>query len=365
MPILLNKTLRLFLDSIGRREEYEFYLERFRTDRQACFALLVPDRSGFDDVASVFTFDLHFLQRLELAPTVLLHGPDADAMARMLLTDDHPYAAMDMDAGVDGVPAFVEAARQSHKIALLRARGGTLEEHLLRLLPTVSRRLHFIRIRGALRDVNEEPLLYFHTATSDRLALAEADRPLADLAALLLDRRPGLHISVASPWKLLNELFTVKGAGCVIRRGSVIRRHDAPSTVDAGRLRALLEESFGRALRDANRLPPFDLAYVEEHYRGAALLRCHPAGMYLSKFAVGTQARGEGLANELWREATRDHAALFWRARADNPINHWYDKQADGSHRDGPWKVFWRGIPWARITDVIRYSLEQPADFAP
>ena len=49
VSFLLNKTIRLFLDSIGRREEYEYYLERFRADRPRAFAVLCPLRAGFED----------------------------------------------------------------------------------------------------------------------------------------------------------------------------------------------------------------------------------------------------------------------------------------------------------------------------
>ncbi len=91
----------------------------------------------------------------------------------------------------------------------------------------------------------------------------------------------------------------------------------------------------------------------------------HPAGRYLSKFAVGFEARGEGLANELWSMVRRDHAALFWRSRPDNPFNGWYDRQAEGRWRGEAWHVFWRGLRVEDIPSVIRYCCERPADFGP
>jgi len=60
---------------------------------------------------------------------------------------------------------------------------------------------------------------------------------------------------------------------------------------------------------------------------------------------------------------THDHDALFWRSRARNPVNHWYEKLADGYHRQGNWKIFWWGVPSARIPDVIDFSLRQEEDF--
>ena len=74
--ITLNKTIRLFLDGIGRREEYEFYLDKFRADRAACFALLCPDLGSIEAGAEMLAFDLHFLLRLELVPAILLSGSE-------------------------------------------------------------------------------------------------------------------------------------------------------------------------------------------------------------------------------------------------------------------------------------------------
>jgi hypothetical protein len=82
--MLLNKTIRLFLDSIGRREEYEFYLNKFQSAGTACFALLVPDLESLDQGAEAFAFDLHFLLRLGLKPAVVLTGADAEAKWALL-----------------------------------------------------------------------------------------------------------------------------------------------------------------------------------------------------------------------------------------------------------------------------------------
>ena len=55
--------------------------------------------------------------------------------------------------------------------------------------------------------------------------------------------------------------------------------------------------------------------------------------------------------------------ALFWRSRADNPVNQWYARQADGMQRVGDWQVFWRGVAVDQIAAVIQYCVDRPADF--
>ena len=96
----------------------------------------------------------------------------------------------------------------------------------------------------------------------------------------------------------------------------------------------------------------------------AVLLEQHPAGLYLSKFAVGQEARGEGVAMDLWREVCRNHDALFWRSNVANPFNAWYDKQADGHHISGQWQIFWRGVSAEAISGIIEYCCSREEDFA-
>ncbi len=370
MPKLLNKTLRLFLDSIGRREEYEYYLDRFQADHDGCFAVLCPDSDGFADVASVFAFDIGFLLRLGLDPMILLSGAGADAMCEALCGESHPFVVERMSADQLAQPgaaarmlACVARCRAESRCAVLVCPALEREACLDVLVPALTRRVHIIRVQGPLRDAAGNDLYYYYAARADRALLAAEDEPVAALAGRLLARVAGAHVSVASPLRLLEELFTVKGAGCVIRLGAHITRYEGVAAIDVPRLVALLESSFGRRLANQAFLARLAVAYIDEQYRGAALLERTATGMYLSKFAVGAAARGEGLAVELWRELTVEHPALFWRARRTNPINQWYDKQADGYYREEHWNVFWRGVKAPQIPALVDYALSRPEDF--
>ncbi len=367
MSIFLNKTIRLFLDSIGRREEYEYYLERFSADRPRAFAILVPASDGFADTAGVFAFDMRFLLQLGLDPVVLLGGPEAESMCAALLdADDHPFDVCRI-GGAGPVPAAqrmteLDAARGKGKALVLVMPATTTGEALPALVPVLARRVHFIRARGPLHDDAGRPLFFYRT--QQPVPLATEDLPLAMLASRLLDACDGLHISVASPLQLLEELFTVRGAGCLVRRGATINRFRSVSVLDGVRLERLLESGFGRRLRNRDFLETATDFYIEAQYRGAAVLEpCHDL-MYLSKFTVQADARGEGLAQEIWRAMEKDHRSLFWRSSLRNPINQWYDRQADGCHREADWTVYWRGIAPEQITSVIRNALSRPPDFA-
>ncbi len=358
--ITLSKTIRLFLDGIGRQDEYEFYLNKFQAEHTACFALLCPDAGSIEAGAEVLAFDLHFLLRLELVPAILLCGPEAERMRSVLATE--PIFVFQSLA--DGVPAaFIQEARKAEKVPVLTSVNPDLEAALLQLVPDVAKRVHFIRASGGLRSAAGAPLPYIYTRKENPQPLEAMEVDYPALGRKLLEARPGLHLSITSPINLLKEIFTVKGAGTLIRKGSDVLRFPGLEGVDRPRLVRLLEASFAKRLRTESFMDNVAEAYVESAYRGAVLLEHHPAGLYLSKFAVGREARGEGLAMELWSEVCRNHAALFWRSSAANPFNSWYHQQADGHHLAGKWQVFWRGVPADAISTIIGYCVGREEDF--
>ena len=110
------------------------------------------------------------------------------------------------------------------------------------LIPDTARRVHLLRARGALRDDRGELIPYLYVGRDPEPEVPEGDVDTVQLARELLCAFPGLHVSVASPLKLLDELFTVKGQGTVIRAGSIITRHAGLGAVDRDRLTALLED---------------------------------------------------------------------------------------------------------------------------
>jgi hypothetical protein len=172
-----------------------------------------------------------------------------------------------------------------------------------------------------------------------------------------------MSVAVVSPLALLRELFTVSGAGTLIRKGSRVESHTTFDKLDRGRLRGLLESAFGKLLKDDALERGVERVYVEENYLGAAWLCPSPVAAYLSKFAVERRAQGEGIGSDLWSVLVRDYPSFFWRARPDNPITPWYAKQCDGLMRFPEWHVFWRGLPQTRVEAAIDFALSLPSDF--
>jgi len=162
----------------------------------------------------------------------------------------------------------------------------------------------------------------------------------------LLDSLPlESSVSITRPADLAKELFTHKGSGTLVRRGERVLRVESWQELDLGRMKTLVESSFGREL-----VPDYfertDLlrAYVSENYRAAVVLVRTPEGVYLDKFAVLDDAQGEGLGRAVWNVMREETPQLFWRSRHNNQVNIFYYAESDGCIKQEKWKVFWYGI---------------------
>ncbi len=361
----LSKTLRLFLDSIGRRSEYEFYLKKFQSDRSVCFALVLPDSASVENSGDLMTFDLQFLLRLELCPLLLLCGKDAKANAEKLM--QHGTYHLIEDLQPDSDPALwrerLKFCLQKGEIPVFCRPDLEDTQAVKELMPRLVTRLHVLRNAGMLMDENEEKIFYYYTRRATEQILNVQDKALVQKAEQWLEHNPQLHISVSSPLYLLQEMFTVRGRGSIIRPGSQIEHVSDIGDLDLSRLLTMIQNAFGRELKDPEQLRNATDFYIESRYRGAVILETHASGKYLSKFTVGTEARGEGVAQELWEAACETQERLFWRSRSDNPVNQWYERHASGHHREGKWTVFWKGVAPAQLPEIISYCLDRPSDF--
>jgi ribosomal protein S18 acetylase RimI-like enzyme len=374
-----------FMESIGHRSEAEFYLALFRAESKESFANLVIGASVLRDAAEAVVLDLRFLRGLGLVPVVSLGlssaGPvsaeQSERLQRRLERADVPSTAFLADS-----PRLAEQVTET-------ARGG--------IIPIVAFTSGDANDAGAkfdaLGDLSERlrtrKLIFVARGGGLRLRQSDSDLPIINLATeyenlvqkrllprkrlLLLEQARRLlvektthrmFVAVTSPLLLLRELFTIRGAGTLIKRGSPVLVKNGFAEVDQPRLAALLQSSFARDL-----LPGFfdrDIAriYVEENYRGAALVRETPLGAYLCKLAVEREAQGEGLGRDLWQLVVSDYKSLFWRARPDNEILPFYLQECDGMARAGDWHVFWKGLETSRIPEAIATALAQPIDFA-
>lgn len=168
---------------------------------------------------------------------------------------------------------------------------------------------------------------------------------LVQIHELLDELPPSSSVSITRPAELASELFTHKGSGTLVRRGEQVLQATAWDQLDLPRLRTLIESAFGRTLvGDYFERTPLLRAYVSENYRAAVILADVDGQAYLDKFAVLDEAQGEGLGRAVWHVMREQTPRLFWRSRHGNPVNAFYQAEADGFLRQEEWRVFWYGI---------------------
>jgi len=388
-----------FLESVGRRSEAEFYLRLFLKLPKESFGIIAPGATVIRYALGSLVEQLKFLADLGLyAPIVLgLFDPERGAQSSERLVKRLPPAGMEAcphEMGEANLAAQLRAELRAERLPIVHFRvveGQTVEDRLneLGVLAKAldTRKFVLLRRRGGLKprangklelapgyslptDAGRISIINLRTDRDDIAlgrALPKRDAELLAAAERLIafSQPSPMLASITSPLNLLKELFTVKGAGTLVKLGSAVLRYPSYADVDTERLRRLFEASFGRVL-DAEffEQPPLAV-YIEAEYRGAAVVYASAPVPYLSKFAVEPEAQGEGMGRDLWEAMSRDYPALYWRGRPDNPVASWYASVCDGMVRLPEWNVYWRGVDTARIPDVIEAARARAPDFSP
>ena len=382
--------LQRFVESVGQKADVDLYLKLFRSQRKESFAIIVADAQIVRAALDPFHFDLRILAGLGLYPVVLvglLDARDADKQSQRILEwllEDEVSAKV-IGSGTDLPQEIQTSVRQSLEentipiVSLDAAKELAIDDrfHLLRTLAASleSRKIIFLSTSSGIEREGAPRISLVNLSNDYEQLLTTNHLPRRHASLLrhvkiLLEQLPQrMNVAVVNPLHLLRELFTVSGAGTLIRKGSRIERHDGLGAIDRGRLTQLLESAFGRALVPGTMedgglvVAQSEHVFLEENYLGAALLGNTPIAPYLSKFAVNRQAQGEGIGGEIWSMLTRDFPVFFWRARPSNPIVPFYAKQCDGLVRFPEWHVFWRGLAPDKIQPAIEYALALPRAF--
>ena len=168
---------------------------------------------------------------------------------------------------------------------------------------------------------------------------------------------------IASPLNLLSELFTTKGSGTMIRRAASIKIVKTLSRFKKTELRNSIEEAFNKPIKPAFLRSKIYKGFIEMDYRGGAIFTELAGLPYLSKFWVTKEARGEGIARDIWDPMSADIPAFFWRSRMGNPFNDWYMHACEGMQISGDWRVFWKGLAAPEIPGAILAAASAPDDF--
>ena len=247
--------------------------------------------------------------------------------------------------GDSATRALVEAL-QPMKIVFLTGTGGLFDKH-----GNVMHSINFASDYDKLMKAG-------WVEGGMRLKLQEIKR--------LLEASPlSTSVSITTPAGLIRELFTHGGSGTLVRMGEAINEFKSRDGVDKTKTATPVENAFARKLKDSwwDGLDVHRIV-MSDGYRAGAILTRLDDFIYLDKFAVIEDARGEGLSRTIWRTFTKDDPVFCWRSRTANGFNAFYHDSADGSVRSGPWTVFWKGeTDWARIERMVKRVAGLPASF--
>lgn len=348
-----------FLASMGRPEATEQYLRLFQAEQRERFAFVVITASAVIDSSNAVVDDLILLADLELSPVLCLEDEALAMRLRDKLPSDFPMQACLVEeaahvAAAGGMPLII-ACNQSERTAAfahLKPRKAVYLISQSGLQPQGQSVRSLINLRTD-----------YEALVGDSGLRREQATLLAEVRGLFADCSHTFTVSLTSAQDLLRELFTVKGAGTLVRRGTQVERLSGFSDLEPERFAQLLASAFGKSPAQSffQRSPL--VIYLADHYQGAAVLEDAPLAPYLSKFAVDIRAQGEGIGGDLWRALTGGHKRFFWRSRPKNPIAPWYSSKCDGLIRGPEWTVFWRGLDTSEIGTAVRYAQEAPVDF--
>lgn len=373
----VRDTVLRSLSAIGAQDEAAFYANVFQSQEPERFALIVLDpRCLKNPLLEALISNLRILADLQLTPVLVVGALDDDRISvkfqsqRLykelnhvgvktgklncasygLFADIKGQAArggmvvLDMTEnrpGAIGLPQLVEKL-QPGKVIFLQPSGG---------LRRAGKRLPIVKISEDGIDSEVE-------------TLSEGQSQFVRIAgALALRPENTATYIIASPLNLLQELFTVKGSGTLMRRAAKIFHMTDYADMNIKQTRISIEEAFGKALAGDYFDKPMRHAFIEQSYRGGAIITSLSGLPYLSKFWVAQLAQGEGISRDLWDELTQAVPAFFWRSRMDNPFNEWYMKACHGMQISGDWRVFWRGLNAPEIPGAIIAAASAPHDF--
>ncbi len=169
---------------------------------------------------------------------------------------------------------------------------------------------------------------------------------LIQIAELLEQLPPSSSVSITSAQNLTRELFTHRGAGTLIRRGEGFVLESDINATRQVELKNLIEVCFERSITNDyfESLKLQTLIWARSGRAASVIVDGVHDVAYMDKFVVTPTAQGEGLGAATWKQIRDRFPKLYWRSRAENSVNSWYNRHADFCIRRGKWQVFGYGI---------------------
>ncbi|MCZ8237494.1 MAG: acetylglutamate kinase [Leptospiraceae bacterium] len=354
------------------------YLEFFKSLEPWRFALVYPTPDSIIESWDALFYQLRILFKLGLYPVVLLHS-SMPYYAKTFFQNFQSEESHKLEVPFQWIrkqEAILQKIQQAISkkripVILTKDKDDTIFSIIQELISTLdSNKLIVLNPRSGIRKKQDSTRFSIINLQTDypklisKSLVDEEDLPLLKNISKVVQfvQKSRFTASVTSPVYLLKELFTVKGSGTLIRRGSFLTKHINFQSLDKERLGSLIETSFRKSLKtsflDKNQ---FDSILLEDDYKACALFIQWKDGVLLSKFAVDEIARGEGIGRDIWDMMKELYPKIIWRAKKSNSINSWYAKESDGHWKAKDWYYYWIGIKATEVVEVIEFlsSLEE------
>ena len=372
----VRETVLKSLSAVGAQHEAKFYADLFARQDAETFAMIVLDpRCLREPLLEALIAALRILSNLELSPTLVVGAMEdqrtsVKAQAQRLSKElgKSGVRTMKLNTATYGLIKEVRKVARARKIPILEMTDRRGKMNLAGLTKALQpQKIIFLQPSGGL---NENGVRRANLTIAELPEFMETETFSAGQvrfldSVLLLEKSAKARRSyvIASPLNLLGELFTTNGSGTLIRRGIDFQKGRAFKDFETSKLTHALESAFDKRLKPSFYKTPLYAGFIESEYRGGALFKEQAGIPYLSKFFVTREARGDGIAKDIWNTACADVPAFVWRSRMGNPFNAWYMRKCDGMQRTGDWRIFWIGLDAGKIGDVISAAATAPDDF--
>ena len=372
----VRETVLKSLSAVGAEHEAKFYADLFSRQDPETFAMIVLDpRCLKDPLLEALVAALRILSNLQLSPTLVV-GAMEDArtsvkfQAQRLSKDlgKSGVRSLKLNTATYGLIKEVRKVARSGKIPILEMTDRRGKMNLAGLATALQpKKIIFLQPSGGLsqngiRRANLTVADLPDFMTSETFSAGQV-RFLDCVMELESSAEARRSYVIASPLNLLGELFTTRGTGTLIRRGIDFETGNAFEDFEKSKLTRALETAFDKRLKPTFYGTPLYAGFVESEYSGGALFKEQAGLPYLSKFFVTREARGDGIARDIWNVACEDVPSFLWRSRMGNPFNSWYMRKCDGMQRSGDWRIFWKGLEAADIGGAIAAAASAPDDF--
>lgn len=371
----IRDTVIRSLSAIGAIKDARFYAELFSSQEPEQFALIVIDpRCLKNPLLESLIGNLRILADLGLTPTLLVGALDDDMtsirfQSQRLAKDLESAKVKTVRLNTEsyGLLDSVRKAAKQGRVSVLENTRPQKRKDLMALVASLSpSKVIFLQPSGGISQRGERvPVINIDDKSQLELdGLSHGQARFIDLARKMLEAHKHKSVFIiASPLNLLQELFTVKGSGTLIRLGAKVNAYKNLRQLDEDALRTSIEFGFEKPIVSDMSEWPVRSVLLEENYRGGAILTKVSEMTYLSKFWVVKEAQGEGIARDIWDSIVKKNTSFFWRSRKENPFNDWYIKVCDGMQLSGDWRVFWRGLNLEEIKMAIDSASRVPEDF--